>query len=287
MAARTLLEMLQDEVRCSICLGIFQDPVSIYCGHSFCRSCITEAWEGLSTNFSCPQCRETGDQKILRPNWELAEVIEAAKSDACRGPNRVRGMGGEGKSMFPPKAAAVSLTLSPPPAQMTLDPQTASPWLYLSEDCKLVRWEHHEQDLPSNPKRFKVKDCVLGLRGFTSGWHRWDVEVHGQGTWAIGVAKESVPRNRDFDLNPNEGVWALCHILNGYQALTSPCATPLTLRRVPKWIRICLDYEEGRVVFFDAESKERIFAFPPASFQEERVFLLFMVIGDAQLKLLP
>uniref|UniRef100_A0A8C3JB65 RING-type E3 ubiquitin transferase n=1 Tax=Calidris pygmaea TaxID=425635 RepID=A0A8C3JB65_9CHAR len=56
-----------------------QDPVSIHCGHSFCRSCITETWEGLTTNFSCPQCRETGDQKILRPNWELAEVIEAAK----------------------------------------------------------------------------------------------------------------------------------------------------------------------------------------------------------------
>uniref|UniRef100_A0A8C3K3M7 RING-type domain-containing protein n=1 Tax=Calidris pygmaea TaxID=425635 RepID=A0A8C3K3M7_9CHAR len=79
MAARTPLEILQDEVRCSICLGIFQDPVSIHCGHSFCRSCITETWEGLTTNFSCPQCRETGDQKILRPNWELAEVFEAAK----------------------------------------------------------------------------------------------------------------------------------------------------------------------------------------------------------------
>uniref|UniRef100_A0A8C3K9T2 RING-type domain-containing protein n=1 Tax=Calidris pygmaea TaxID=425635 RepID=A0A8C3K9T2_9CHAR len=79
MAARTPLEILQDEVRCSICLGIFQDPVSIHCGHSFCWSCITETWEGLTTNFSCPQCRETGDQKSLRPNRELAEVIEAAK----------------------------------------------------------------------------------------------------------------------------------------------------------------------------------------------------------------
>uniref|UniRef100_A0A8C3PJH5 RING-type domain-containing protein n=1 Tax=Calidris pygmaea TaxID=425635 RepID=A0A8C3PJH5_9CHAR len=53
-----------------------EDPVSIHCGHSFCWSCITETWEGLTTNFSCPQCRETGDQKSLRPNWELAEVFE-------------------------------------------------------------------------------------------------------------------------------------------------------------------------------------------------------------------
>ncbi|XP_014814377.1 PREDICTED: tripartite motif-containing protein 7-like [Calidris pugnax] len=170
---------------------------------------------------------------------------------------------------------------------MTLDPETANPSLRLSEDCKLVQWLHYEQDLPSNPKRFKVKHCVLGSRGFTSGWHRWDVEVHGEGYWAIGVAKESVPRDRFFVLNPNEGVWALGHLLNEYTALTCPDVTPLTLRRVPKRIRICLDYEEGRVVFFDAESKERIFAFPPASFQGERVFLLFVVMGDAQLKLLP
>uniref|UniRef100_A0A8C3JME3 Uncharacterized protein n=1 Tax=Calidris pygmaea TaxID=425635 RepID=A0A8C3JME3_9CHAR len=73
------LEMLQDESCCSICLGIFQDPVSIHCGHSFCRSCITETWEGLTTNFSCPQCRKTKSRKILRPNRELANVIKAAK----------------------------------------------------------------------------------------------------------------------------------------------------------------------------------------------------------------
>uniref|UniRef100_A0A8C3KGC4 RING-type domain-containing protein n=1 Tax=Calidris pygmaea TaxID=425635 RepID=A0A8C3KGC4_9CHAR len=79
MAARTPLEMLQDEAHCSICLEIFQDPVSIHCGHSFCRSCITETWKGQTTNFSCPQCRKTGDQMTLRPNWELANVIEAAK----------------------------------------------------------------------------------------------------------------------------------------------------------------------------------------------------------------
>uniref|UniRef100_A0A8C3JRH3 Uncharacterized protein n=1 Tax=Calidris pygmaea TaxID=425635 RepID=A0A8C3JRH3_9CHAR len=69
-----------DESCCSICLEIFQDPVSIHCGHSFCRSCITRTWEGLTTNFSCPQCRETGDQMSLRPNRELANISEAAKS---------------------------------------------------------------------------------------------------------------------------------------------------------------------------------------------------------------
>ncbi|XP_014816074.1 PREDICTED: tripartite motif-containing protein 15-like [Calidris pugnax] len=173
------------------------------------------------------------------------------------------------------------------PNQMTLDPETANASLYLSEDCKLVRWERYKQDLPSNPGRFKFHPCVLGSRGFTSGWHRWDVEVHREGSWALGVVKESIPRGHGLCLKPDEGVWALRHTHDGYEALTSPYATPLTLRRVPKRIRICLDYEKGRVVFFDAESKEQIFAFNRASFQGERVFPWFVVIGGAQLKLLP
>uniref|UniRef100_A0A8C3JMU9 Uncharacterized protein n=1 Tax=Calidris pygmaea TaxID=425635 RepID=A0A8C3JMU9_9CHAR len=79
MAARTPVEKLQNEACCSICLEIFQDPVSIHCGHSFCRSCITQSWEGLTSNFSCPQCRKTKSRKIICPNWELANMIEAAK----------------------------------------------------------------------------------------------------------------------------------------------------------------------------------------------------------------
>ncbi|NWH48274.1 TRIM7 ligase, partial [Fregata magnificens] len=66
----------------------------------------------------------------------------------------------------------------------------------------------------------------------------------------VGVAKESVPREKPFPLKPEMGIWALCHSRDGYKALTSPVATPLTLRDVPQQIRICLDCEKGRVAFF-------------------------------------
>ncbi|XP_074020908.1 zinc finger protein RFP-like [Numenius arquata] len=79
MAAGTPVESPQDEACCSICLEISQDPVFIHCGHRLCQSCITWNREGLTTNFSCPQCRETGAQKRLRPNRELAKVSEVAK----------------------------------------------------------------------------------------------------------------------------------------------------------------------------------------------------------------
>ncbi|XP_074020832.1 butyrophilin subfamily 1 member A1-like [Numenius arquata] len=169
---------------------------------------------------------------------------------------------------------------------MTLDPETANPRLYLSEDSKLVWWEDCEQDLPSNQGRFKFMPCVLGSRGFTSGWHCWDVEVQREGFWATGVAKESIPRDHGLWQKPDEEIWALCHNQNSFRALNAPEVTSLPLRSVPKRIRICLDYENGRVVFFNVESKERIFAFPPASFQGERVFPWFMVKETARLKLI-
>ncbi|XP_062454509.1 uncharacterized protein LOC134152835 [Rhea pennata] len=79
MAAKISAESLRDEASCSICLEVFQDPVSIHCGHSFCRVCITRCWEGLTANFSCPQCRKTVPKKSLRPNRELASIIEVTK----------------------------------------------------------------------------------------------------------------------------------------------------------------------------------------------------------------
>uniref|UniRef100_A0A8C3SVK9 E3 ubiquitin-protein ligase TRIM41 n=1 Tax=Chelydra serpentina TaxID=8475 RepID=A0A8C3SVK9_CHESE len=40
------VETLQEEAVCAICLDYFTDPVSIGCGHNFCRVCITQLWGG-------------------------------------------------------------------------------------------------------------------------------------------------------------------------------------------------------------------------------------------------
>uniref|UniRef100_A0A8C3HSL9 RING-type E3 ubiquitin transferase n=1 Tax=Chrysemys picta bellii TaxID=8478 RepID=A0A8C3HSL9_CHRPI len=73
------LGSLRDEATCSICLSFFKDPVSLDCGHSFCRACITQCWERPDTAISCPQCRETFPQRTLRPNRQLGNMVEIAK----------------------------------------------------------------------------------------------------------------------------------------------------------------------------------------------------------------
>ncbi|XP_053155178.1 zinc finger protein RFP-like [Hemicordylus capensis] len=73
------VKSLHKEATCSVCLEYFQDPVSIPCGHSFCRACITQCWKERNTNFSCPQCREVALQRNFRPNRELGNVVEITK----------------------------------------------------------------------------------------------------------------------------------------------------------------------------------------------------------------
>ncbi|XP_074786629.1 zinc finger protein RFP-like [Athene noctua] len=92
MAGRNPVESLRSEASCSICLGYFREPVSIHCGHNFCRACIARCWEGLEAPFSCPQCRQTTLQKSFRPSRELANIAEIARQLSRRG-----GRGGEGE----------------------------------------------------------------------------------------------------------------------------------------------------------------------------------------------
>ncbi|XP_074975555.1 E3 ubiquitin-protein ligase TRIM7 isoform X2 [Caretta caretta] len=85
MAAVFLPGNLQDEATCSVCLEFFKDPVSIECGHNFCRTCITKSWRGLEMDFPCPQCREIFQQKNFRPNRQLANMCEIISQFAVPG----------------------------------------------------------------------------------------------------------------------------------------------------------------------------------------------------------
>ncbi|XP_067432511.1 NLR family CARD domain-containing protein 3-like isoform X2 [Thunnus thynnus] len=55
---------------CSLCQDILKDPVSINCGHWFCRQCITSYWDqsASSGDFSCLQC---GQRSRTRPGLQI------------------------------------------------------------------------------------------------------------------------------------------------------------------------------------------------------------------------
>ncbi|XP_077314873.1 tripartite motif-containing protein 75-like [Lithobates pipiens] len=51
---------LIDELSCSICLSIYTDPVTLRCGHNYCRECIDQVLDTQKESrlYICPECRE-------------------------------------------------------------------------------------------------------------------------------------------------------------------------------------------------------------------------------------
>ncbi|NXS98580.1 TRI39 ligase, partial [Jacana jacana] len=89
MALAGALERLQEEAICPICLEYMSEPVSIDCGHNFCRGCIAKHCQeekGLWADgrFSCPQCRASCHRGGFRPNRQLANIVESIQQLGLR-----------------------------------------------------------------------------------------------------------------------------------------------------------------------------------------------------------
>uniref|UniRef100_A0A4W3HX72 RING-type E3 ubiquitin transferase n=1 Tax=Callorhinchus milii TaxID=7868 RepID=A0A4W3HX72_CALMI len=78
MASRPQAESWTEELNCAICLDFFTDPVSLDCGHNFCRLCITGSWENQEKN-SCAICRQVTAERNFKVNWALAKMVEKAR----------------------------------------------------------------------------------------------------------------------------------------------------------------------------------------------------------------
>lgn len=80
MAEAGVLEMFSEqELTCSICLDLFNDPVSTPCGHNFCQGCIGGYWAS-STTCTCPLCKhQFPERPQLNINRVFAHIAEKYK----------------------------------------------------------------------------------------------------------------------------------------------------------------------------------------------------------------
>ncbi|XP_064414468.1 E3 ubiquitin-protein ligase TRIM39-like [Latimeria chalumnae] len=71
---------LEDDITCCVCQDLFKDPVTLRCGHNFCRECVCEYWKG-KTSQSCPICRADSAISELITIHTLRNIVETYKKE--------------------------------------------------------------------------------------------------------------------------------------------------------------------------------------------------------------
>ncbi|XP_074489704.1 E3 ubiquitin-protein ligase TRIM21-like [Sebastes fasciatus] len=74
--------LTEDQFLCSICLDVFTDPVTIPCGHNFCKTCITKHWD-INVPFQCPNCKKIfSTRPELQVNTFISEMAAQFRQSA-------------------------------------------------------------------------------------------------------------------------------------------------------------------------------------------------------------
>ncbi|KAM9845916.1 E3 ubiquitin-protein ligase TRIM39-like [Aulostomus maculatus] len=72
MSASCLLT--EEQLLCCICLDVFTSPVTLPCGHNFCKKCIMQHWDN-NVQCQCPKCKVPFYRKLdLRVNTFISEL---------------------------------------------------------------------------------------------------------------------------------------------------------------------------------------------------------------------
>lgn len=131
---------------------------------------------------------------------------------------------------------------------MTMDPNTASNRLIVSEDLTSVAYTEERQTVPDNIERLHLG--VLGSQGFNTGCHSWDVEVGNNNNWIVGVAEQSIIRKKYPKFEPESGIYCIRFIGGRYRAGVKE-RTELIVSETLRLIRVQLDCDKGKVTFYD------------------------------------
>ncbi|KAE8636950.1 hypothetical protein XENTR_v10003220 [Xenopus tropicalis] len=152
--------------------------------------------------------------------------------------------------------------------ELVLDINTAGNYVSVSGDGKIASYSHTDQRRPQTPERFQVSQA-LSSRSFPSGRHYWKVEGSESGDWRVGVAYPSIERGGGQSLiGNNNKSWCLYRCYNNYTVRHDSKYTQLPHVPSCRRIRISLDYEAGRLSFYELSEPIRHLHTFTASFTE-------------------
>lgn len=249
-------------------------------------SCLKTYWT-ISSVCRCPYCKQTyrrrPDLKVNTLISGLAEQLTLQFCEKDQDRDKVQDLGwyqgwtqgwirGWDQARRSPDSTEVSKRVSLTYRQQyavdfVLDPDTAHPQLILSSDLKQVRFNRAESGIISNTsRRFLRQYAVVADRGF-SGRFYFEVFVGQKDEWILGVAKQTTPRSIDIPPLPGSGLWALYFRVDKLTVLS--CPTILVHRKKVERVGVSVDYDMGKVSFFDVKTATCLYAFTDCVFTEK------------------
>eukprot|EP00079_Xenopus_tropicalis_P031752 XP_017945523.1 PREDICTED: tripartite motif-containing protein 7-like [Xenopus tropicalis] len=152
--------------------------------------------------------------------------------------------------------------------ELVLDINMAGNRVSVSGDGKSASYSRTDQRRPQTPERFQGPQA-LSSRSFPSGRHYWEVEVSESGYWGVGAAYPSIERGGDQSgFGNNNKSWCLYRWNNNYTVRHDRKVTQLPHVPSCRRIRISLDYEAGRLSFYELSEPIRYLHTFTASFTE-------------------
>ncbi|XP_066446402.1 tripartite motif-containing protein 14-like [Eleutherodactylus coqui] len=137
------------------------------------------------------------------------------------------------------------------PADILLDVNTAGNNIRISDVLKTATSTLQNQNRPETAERFQY-DQVMSRRGFSSGRHYWDVDISRSGVWRVGMCYPSIDmRGQQSYIGYNNKSWCLWRSYSKYSVIHDSKEIQFPHITSCNRVRICLDYEAGRLSFYE------------------------------------
>ncbi|KAJ6653460.1 hypothetical protein lerEdw1_009214 [Lerista edwardsae] len=295
MASASPFMDVEEEVKCPICKEYLTDPVSVACGHTFCRVCIThhcETWEDLKKPLECFLCNARIKKGKLRPNWQLANIVEKiklslGKEDLCvRHKEKLNKFCKEDQELVcggcersPKHQSHAVLLLEKAAEEYKLQFPTYLEFLKKErEDIQASKEATQKEgqdllDIGGTMQRCVMRERFENPPAFSPElkWRIWD--ACDLSLFLDGVAKQL-----------KDSLESGFHMQKG--EYRNPRNEVLSLSQELKTIRVTLNCAVGRVAFFNADTGAQLDVYSDASFSRETLLPFFYLNAESELRLL-
>ncbi|KAF4009568.1 hypothetical protein G4228_001183 [Cervus hanglu yarkandensis] len=269
------LQVFQSELTCSICMNCFLDPITIDCGHSFCRPCLSLCWEEGQTPRSCPECRGIAERPDFKTNIvlkRLASLARQARADhdrrseeqICETHQEARGLFCEADQTLPcgpcperPEHAAHSHSPIHRAAEESRDYVALRKVMIKLKYQRILRLLRDEEQLHLRALEKEAKEIYEQLKEIV-------FRMTQQRESLKEIDRELMEMCHMLDME----LLQLCSTKVNSQYILSTTSPPFVqfVKRPLGKIGVFLDYDKGTVSFYDVFRSSLIYSSLPSAF---------------------